>query len=116
MKKFLWIVVSAAVLVGVLTIPAARAAEVSLVSTIMRIYPLASGSFVLVFDAESPSCTNGGIPKYHYVTVNQNSVTDQGAKNIYAAALLALASDKQVTVVFSDSTSSCYINRLYVIR
>jgi len=94
----------------------AWSADVWHTSTIRWVYPQADGSFVLAFDVDSASCPNIGVPKYHTVAVNQNGVTEEGAKKIYAAALLALASDKQVQLNFSDLTTSCYINRLLVVK
>ena len=84
-------------------------------STLKWVYPLASGDFALGFDVNSAECTSPGAPqKYMYVQVGQNSVTAEGAKKIYAAALLAFATSKNVSIAFDDSTPQCYINRATV--
>lgn len=92
------------------------AAETWHTSTIKYLYPLADGTFVLVFDVNAPACTNTNTNKYHYVIPSQNGMTDEGARKIYAAALMAMATDKAVQFTFDDATSTCYINRLVVIK
>lgn len=91
------------------------AADVWITSKIKAVYPLGDGNFVLMFNDSPAACTNTGTPKYLYVTANQNGVTEEGSKKMYAAALTAAASGKDVSALFSDSTSSCYINRLSVV-
>ena len=49
-----------------------------------------------------------------YVTVNQNSVTADGAKKMYAIALLAFSTRATLVIAFDDATSSCYINRITI--
>ena len=94
----------------------AVAVESWLTSTIRAVYPLGDGTFVLMFDTNAADCTNTATYKYHQVSPNQNGVTDEGAKKIYAAALAALAADKTVQVAFDNATSACYINRLIVLK
>lgn len=94
----------------------ATSAEVIHLSTIKMLYPLADGSFVLIFNADSPSCPNAITPKYYYVSVGNNGVTLEGSKKMYAAAALAMAMNKQVNIAFDNATSSCFINRLTVIN
>jgi hypothetical protein len=95
---------------------AANATEAWHASTIKWLYPQADGSFVLVFDTNAPACTAVGADKYHYVLPSQNGMTVEGAKKLYAAAMMAMAMDKTVQVAFDDSTSNCYVNRLLVIK
>ncbi len=95
---------------------AALATETWHTSTIKYVYPLADGTYVLIFDTNAPTCTSTTTDKYHYVIPSQNGMTDEGAKKIYAAALLALATDKAVQIAFDDATTNCYINRLSVVR
>jgi hypothetical protein len=93
----------------------ARAAQVWHGPTrIKAIYPYQDASFVLVFTTESPSCTNALTPKYYYVEVGANGVNATLAKNILAVAMLGLAQDKPVSVMFDNSTSSCYVGALYL--
>lgn len=86
------------------------------VSTIESVYSMADGSFIIIFDDNAAACPNTKSRKYHFVAVNQLGVTEQAAKQIYAAALLALATDKQVRVYFDDSTPYCWIDRLRVMK
>lgn len=95
---------------------ASLAAEVWHTSTIKYVYPQADNTFVLIFDTNAPACTSTATNKYHLVAPSQNGMTDEGAKKIYAAALLAMATDKAVQFAFDDSTTSCYINRLMVVK
>jgi hypothetical protein len=92
-----------------------QAADVWHTSTIKYLYPLADGSFVLTFETNASACSNANASKYHYVTPTQNGMTEQGATKIYAAALMAKAAELSVQINFSDSTASCYINRLTVL-
>lgn len=94
----------------------AYAAEVWHTSTIKMLYPLADGSFVLIFDVNAPACTNGNTDKYHYVTPSQNAMTVEGAKKMYAAAMMAMATEKSVQLAFDDATASCYVNRLALLK
>lgn len=108
MKKILFIVSSM-----LISLPLS-AANVWHSARISSVYPQADGSVILLFDVDSSYCTHTGSPKYYNVVVGQNSVTAQGAQNIYSAALSAAALNKPVNFVFDDNTSSCYINRLSV--
>jgi hypothetical protein len=83
-------------------------------STLQWVYPLASGDFVIGFDADNSYCTSTNTPKYMYVAVGQNGVTAEGAKKIFAAALTALALGKTLSIAFDDGTASCYVNRVTV--
>jgi hypothetical protein len=78
-------------------------------STIRMIYPQADGSFILRFHADDTSCTDVNIPKYYYVTVGQNGMTAEGARKLYAAAMLAMSMEKQFTIAFESN--GCAINR-----
>lgn len=105
------------IIVAICLSPAANAVESWHTSTIRWIYPQASGDFIVVFDTNAPDCPNTNTSnKYHYVVVNQNGMTEEGAKKIYAAAMMALAMDKTVYAVFDNATASCYINRLVVMK
>lgn len=94
----------------------ALAAESWHTSTINKVYPQANGTFIVVFDTNAADCLNTNPQKFHYVAPAQSGVTDEGAKMIYAAALLALAMDKTVQVAFDNATSSCLINRMVVLK
>jgi hypothetical protein len=85
-------------------------AETWFTSTIAYVYPFADGSFVLVFDDDSPSCQHAS--KYHRVAVNQNSVTEEGKRMMYASALAAKASGSRLSIAFDESNGNCYVNRL----
>ena len=102
--------------VAIAPLAPAVASLVEHVSTIDSVYPLADGSFIIIFDDNATACPNTKSRKYHFVAVNQLGVTEDAAKQIYAAALLALAMDKQVRVYFDDSTTYCWIDRLRVMK
>ena len=93
---------------------ASLATERGHASTLNFVYPLGTGDFILAFDNDSAQCTALGPPKYMYVSVGQNGVTAEGAKKMFATAMLAFALRKQLSVAFGDSTSACFINRLTV--
>ena len=81
-------------------------------STIKKIYPLGSGSVVLLFETDSPACTNGS--KYYYINVGVNSMTAEGRDALLSVALTAAATGKQVSINFDETSDSCDINRLSV--
>jgi hypothetical protein len=83
----------------------ALAAEQFHSGTLKWVYPLASGDFVIGFDADTATCPSTNSPKYMHVVVGQNGVTSDGAKKIYAAAMPALGASKQVVIAFDDATA-----------
>lgn len=83
-------------------------------TTIYAIYPLATGTVVLTFEADATECTSGSSPKYYTLKVGANNVTADGFENVLATALAAAATRAIVSVAFDDSTSDCYINRIWV--
>lgn len=92
------------------------AAEQTKISHVTAVYPQANGSFVISLADEPLACTSAYVPKRMHVKVGENSVTADAAKQMYAAALVALATDLFVFVVYDDATSSCFINRLQVYK
>lgn len=85
-------------------------------STLKYVYALADGGFVLIFDTSAPSCTSTATDKYFHVIPTQNGMTVEGAKKIYAAALMAMATDKAMQFAFDNATSNCYINRAMIVK
>ena len=83
-------------------------------SKILRVYPQADGRVVVIFESDNPSCTNANTPKYYYIGVGDNGVTDAGLTKIYSALLTAGASGREVTVNFDSSSAYCEINRVSV--
>ena len=113
MSKAMFVVAAAMICFGM----TASATERWHNSTLAWVYPQAAGDFVMGFDVSPTFCTNANTPvKYLYVTVGQNGVTAEGAQKMYAAALTALSLAKPLTVAFDDSTSSCYVNRLLLVK
>ncbi|MEX2964652.1 response regulator receiver protein [Microbulbifer sp. TYP-18] len=106
MRKMIALLITA-----LISLPA-TAQEVGFTSQVTRVYPFGDGSFVITLEASSPSCTS--TDNYYYVKVGENGVTQEGLQLMFSAALAGLASEKQVTVVFDSSSSSCYINRLFI--
>ena len=94
--------------------PVLQAADVWHRSTLKAIYPLADGNYILSFTSDAPGCTSTNSPKYHYVFVNENGISEEASKKIYAASLLAYSLGQSVSIVYNDTTSSCFINRLYL--
>jgi hypothetical protein len=83
-------------------------------SKISRVYPQADGRFVVIFESDNLSCTNANNPKYYYVGVGLNGVTEAGLTKIYSALLTAGASGREVTINFDSSSAYCEINRVSV--
>ncbi|MCG7534892.1 hypothetical protein [Pseudoalteromonas sp. OOF1S-7] len=85
-------------------------------SKIDTLYPLSKGGFVIAFETNAPDCSQAVniSNKYHYVEVDQNGMTQEGANKIYSLALMAAASGKSLTVNYDSATDKCYINRAYV--
>lgn len=81
-------------------------------STIKTIYALENGSAILSFDAESTYCTNSASPKYYVISVGQSGVTADGLKQMYATALMAYSTEKPITILFDDATTSCYVRQI----
>lgn len=94
----------------------AIAAEVWHTAYLKYVYPQANGSVVLVFTADSASCTSPNNPKYYSITVGQNSVTVDGLRAMHATALTAFAMERQVQFAFDNATANCYITRLLVLE
>ena len=63
---------------------------------------------------------NGGYRQYQFDAAGWPSPSlegtqfrcDEGGRKIYAAALMAFALGKSVSVAFDDATTYCYLNRL----
>lgn len=92
----------------------ATAAEAWGTGTLLNVYPLSTGNFVITLATDPPGCPATASPKYLYVVAGENGVTADGVKAMLAAALTALATDKVVSVAFENSSVSCYVNRLSV--
>jgi hypothetical protein len=85
------------------------------ISTLKFVYPIASGDFVVGLDSDSSFCTSGSVPnKYYHVVVGANGMTAEGAKKLFSASMAALVARLNVSVVFDDATSNCYVNRITV--
>ena len=93
---------------------AANAEVTSFTSKITAVYPLANGRVVLNFSDQPSACTGAGTPKYFYLEVGQQGVTEKAFNNIYAAALSAATTGSSVLVFFDNATSLCHINRIRV--
>lgn len=95
---------------------AVHAAELWNESPIKMVYPMADGSFALGFEGGLSACTSSGTIRYVHVAPSQNGVTADGAKNMLATVLMALATDRAVAVAYSNSSNFCYVNRLYIVQ
>ncbi len=94
----------------------AHGADAVAVDSIKYVYPLANGDFVLVLNSNPPTCTSASNPKYLYVSAGENGVTAEGVKAMLATSLAAALAGKQLQVVFSDATASCYVNRMVLVN
>ena len=92
----------------------ALAADAVYAGPIRMLYPNADGTYVLILNANMAAC--GGITgyKYLYIKAGQNGVTADGQKNIIATSMLAFAADRNTSIVYDDSTTNCWINRISV--
>jgi hypothetical protein len=93
---------------------AAAAAEQWGSGNLKRVYTMADGSFVIMLQTDPPACPAPSSPKYLWVTPGQNGVTADGLKALLATSLAAIAAGRPIEVAFSDSTTSCYVNRLLI--
>jgi hypothetical protein len=104
-------------LAGVLSLVAATqpaaAAEAWVQSTIKNVYPFPDGSFVLVLNTATTSCTNPAL--YYYVMAGQNSVTAEGVKALLASSLAAAAQSREISMAFDNATTACYVNRFAIL-
>lgn len=92
----------------------AFASESGFSSLVKSIYPQGDGSVILTFETGTSACTNGSSPKFFLVANGYNGVTADGVKNIYGAAILAMALNRPLTVAFENSSSLCPINRVFI--
>jgi hypothetical protein len=92
----------------------ASAAEEWASSNVKFVYPLSNGGFVIGLVDSPAGCTNANNPKYLYVAVGSNGVTQDGAKMLLSVALTGFAAGKRLSVNFENSTPNCYVNRLLV--
>lgn len=81
-----------------------------------NVYTGGSGWIVLTFPNEPVDCQAVGTPKYMYIVVGANGVTADGAKQMLATAMLAVATGKSLSVAYDDATASCYINRVMIVN
>jgi hypothetical protein len=92
----------------------ASAAEEWATGNLKFVYPVSNGGFVIGFVDSPAGCTNANNPKYLYVAVGSNGVTQDGAKMMLGVALTGFAAGKRVSAAFDNSTPNCYVNRLLV--
>jgi len=81
-------------------------------STIKWVYPLGNGDFIITFSENDPLCSNAS--NYHHVKIGENGIDIEGSNKLYGAALAAGATRKTVTINYDETSSSCYINRLFI--
>lgn len=113
MKKGILKLVSAVIAASLFS-GTALAAEEWASGRVKFVYPVSNGGFIIALDAPAAGCTNANTPKYLYVAVGSNGVTQDGAKMMLSVALTGFAAGKIVSVNFDNSTPNCYINRLLV--
>lgn len=90
-------------------------ASQSHLSEVARIQTQSNGDWIIFFKDQDPDCTSTNTPwKKHHVYVGKNGVDEDGSTKMLSLALTAAVSGKKVVVYFDDSSSECYVNRLYV--
>lgn len=93
----------------------AMAAESWHTFAVKKVYPLANGTFLVVFDTNASDCPNTILDKYHYVSPTQSGMSDAGCENdLYSASLAALYTRGTVTVAFDDAATNCFVSRITV--
>ncbi|MFU2511969.1 hypothetical protein [Pseudoalteromonas sp. ASV78] len=90
------------------------AAETWHTSKVDRIYPVASGGFILTFQVDNSTCNIGSSTKYYSVSEGKNGVTQAAIANFLSVALVAGSSDKELTISFDNESTTCDINRLFI--
>lgn len=84
-------------------------------ASVKMIYPYTGGNrFVLTLTSDHANCTNAQVPKYYYILVGESGVTTDDVKAFYSLSMLALAQDRQLTILFDDATSNCYVSAMRV--
>jgi hypothetical protein len=81
-------------------------------SNVKRVYPLASGGFVITFATPSPECSRSD--NYHAVSTREGSVTQEGIDAMLSVVLSAGALGKPISVYFDKDSNECFINRLFM--
>lgn len=84
---------------------------------VKQVYPLASGEIVLVFSPNPTYCnqsSQGDMQLSLKVDPNGVTMTALGQRNIYAAALTALALTRAVAYTYDNASTSCPISALKV--
>ncbi len=110
-KQLCKLVLAGLFMVGALAIDAPAEAATWHTAKILSVYPQSEGSFVLVFNANSPACASGN-PDYFYVRAGQNNVTLEGQRAMLTVATAAMLSGKEVAISFDESSSNCWVNRM----
>ncbi|MDM3869726.1 response regulator receiver protein [Porticoccus sp. W117] len=104
--------VSAVLAIVMLSITAIAATPTWHNSKIRTIYPLADGRVVLTLENDSAACQNNSSPKYYYIAVGENGVTQEGLNNMLSVALTAATTGREISFNFDADSSGCQINRL----
>lgn len=107
-------VMSAVLVASALLADVVHAAQVSHGSKVKMVYPPSDGNFIIILQVDPPNVCTAGANKQLNVVAGQAGANAEGVKKMYAAALLALAAEKDITVVFDNATQQCYVNRLYI--
>lgn len=69
-----------------LSVPA-YPAEQWQISQVTAVYPMANGSFAISLRDQPAACSSTMTPKRFYVSVGENSVSADGAKEMYAGGI-----------------------------
>lgn len=105
--------ISIAVVLGFLSLTPIANAGTWHTSKVAMVYPVSTGAVIVTFQTTSSACTNTA--KYFYIQVGQAGVTQEALENMLSVVLTAAAADRAVGVNFDETSSGCYINRLYTV-
>lgn len=86
-------------------------------SVIERVYPQSNGDFIVTFKTINELCgdENSVRPKYHWVKVGLNGVTQEGKESMLSTALAAGFTGRPVSINFDkDDSTHCSIRKLSV--
>ena len=81
-------------------------------SEVQRVYPDSVGKVVIVFKNPSSQCSNSA--NYHSISLDNNGVTQDGLDKMFKTALAAGMSGIPLSIYFDSSSTSCYINRMFM--
>ena len=75
---------------------------------VVSIQVIETGGFLITFSTPLPAPCSAAGTSTLYIYPGQNTVTASGLSILYAAAMTALTTDKQISVMYDNSTTNCF--------